>query len=79
VAEGVETEGQRDILVRLGCDELQGFLFARPMPAPDLLLWAQGQRQPPDRPEFAKSVIDESLYAPEGCSLALGGALPHGA
>jgi len=25
VAEGVETEGQRDILLRLGCDELQGF------------------------------------------------------
>ncbi len=79
VAEGVETEGQRDILVRMGCDELQGFLFARPMPAPDLLRWAQGQRQPQDRPEFANSVIGESLYAPEGCSLALGGALPHGA
>ena len=79
VAEGVETEGQRDILVRLGCDELQGFLFARPMPAPDLLQWAQGQRQPPDRLEFAASVCDESLCAPKHCSLVLGGALPHSA
>ncbi len=28
VAEGVETRGQRDILLRLGCDELQGFFYA---------------------------------------------------
>jgi diguanylate cyclase (GGDEF)-like protein len=40
VAEGVETPGQRDVLVGLGCDELQGFLFARPMPAGELLEWA---------------------------------------
>jgi diguanylate cyclase (GGDEF)-like protein len=41
VAEGVETESQRDILLSLGCDELQGFLFARPMPAPQLAKWAR--------------------------------------
>jgi diguanylate cyclase (GGDEF)-like protein/PAS domain S-box-containing protein len=29
-AEGVETEAQRELLVRMGCDELQGFLFDRP-------------------------------------------------
>ena len=33
VAEGVETREQRDVLVGLGCDEMQGFHFARPMPA----------------------------------------------
>jgi diguanylate cyclase (GGDEF)-like protein/PAS domain S-box-containing protein len=33
VAEGVETESQLDILRTLGCDEFQGFLFARPMDA----------------------------------------------
>jgi diguanylate cyclase len=40
VAEGVETEQQQDILRQLGCDELQGYLFAKPMSANALLLWA---------------------------------------
>jgi EAL domain-containing protein (putative c-di-GMP-specific phosphodiesterase class I) len=40
VAEGVETEQQHTILRSLGCDELQGFLIARPMPAKALALWA---------------------------------------
>lgn len=33
VAEGVETATQRDILLELGCDEMQGYWFARPMTA----------------------------------------------
>ncbi len=33
VAEGVETEGQEKFLVGLGCDELQGYRFSRPVPA----------------------------------------------
>jgi EAL domain-containing protein (putative c-di-GMP-specific phosphodiesterase class I) len=44
VAEGVETEQQCEILLQLGCDELQGFMFARPMPARSLLLWAMDDR-----------------------------------
>lgn len=32
VAEGVETLQERDVLVELGCDLLQGYLFARPGP-----------------------------------------------
>ncbi|MFQ5704184.1 MAG: putative bifunctional diguanylate cyclase/phosphodiesterase [Gemmatimonadales bacterium] len=36
VAEGVETKEQRQRLIDLGCDEVQGFLFARPMPAAQL-------------------------------------------
>jgi len=35
-AEGVETEGQRDFLVAAGCNDLQGFLFSRPVPNPDM-------------------------------------------
>ncbi len=33
VAEGVETDAQRDILRGFGCDMLQGFLISRPKPA----------------------------------------------
>jgi EAL domain-containing protein (putative c-di-GMP-specific phosphodiesterase class I) len=32
VAEGVETEDQLGLLRMLGCDEMQGFLFSRPLP-----------------------------------------------
>jgi EAL domain-containing protein (putative c-di-GMP-specific phosphodiesterase class I) len=32
IAEGVETEGQRDFLARLGCHSFQGFLFSGPLP-----------------------------------------------
>ena len=32
VAEGVETDGQRDFLLRLGCPHFQGYLFGRPVP-----------------------------------------------
>ncbi len=32
VAEGVETESQREVLAELGCDQMQGFLITRPLP-----------------------------------------------
>jgi two-component system CheB/CheR fusion protein len=41
VAEGVETEGQRVLLESLGCDQGQGWLYARPMPAAEFDLWRQ--------------------------------------
>jgi EAL domain-containing protein (putative c-di-GMP-specific phosphodiesterase class I)/ActR/RegA family two-component response regulator len=36
VAEGIETRGERDALTRLGCEWMQGYLFAKPdRPFPD--------------------------------------------
>jgi EAL domain-containing protein (putative c-di-GMP-specific phosphodiesterase class I) len=37
VAEGVETREQLALLRRLQCDEVQGYLLGRPMPAEQLL------------------------------------------
>jgi len=39
VAEGVETEIQMECLRILGCDEVQGFLIAKPMPTADMTDW----------------------------------------
>ncbi|MCU7373702.1 EAL domain-containing protein [Paucibacter sp. O1-1] len=46
IAEGVETEQQRQQLLALGCHEGQGWLFARPMPAEQLESWMQQTRAP---------------------------------
>jgi EAL domain-containing protein (putative c-di-GMP-specific phosphodiesterase class I) len=32
VAEGVETQEQKDFLASYGCNSMQGFLFAHPVP-----------------------------------------------
>ena len=37
VAEGVETAGVQDVVAGTGCDLVQGYYFARPMPADQLL------------------------------------------
>jgi EAL domain-containing protein (putative c-di-GMP-specific phosphodiesterase class I) len=36
VAEGVETEEQADLLRLLLCDEMQGYLISKPLPAQDI-------------------------------------------
>jgi EAL domain-containing protein (putative c-di-GMP-specific phosphodiesterase class I) len=54
VAEGVETAVQQDVLTNLQCDDLQGFLFARPMPAESVGEWAGDDRRS-KRVPFAKS------------------------
>jgi EAL domain-containing protein (putative c-di-GMP-specific phosphodiesterase class I) len=53
VAEGVETQAQREYLSELGCDQLQGYHLGRPMDAEEFLRrvgWAPGGRIPCRRP-----------------------------
>ncbi len=40
VAESVETDAQRAVLTALECDELQGFLFAKPMLPANVAAWS---------------------------------------
>jgi diguanylate cyclase (GGDEF)-like protein/PAS domain S-box-containing protein len=44
IAEGVETEAQRDFLARHNCDAFQGFLFSPPLPAEQIDAFMQQGR-----------------------------------
>jgi len=60
VAEGVETAGQRDILIGMNCDEMQGFYFARPMAADSLHDWFLGNK-PDGAADFSPSAMLEYI------------------
>jgi EAL domain-containing protein (putative c-di-GMP-specific phosphodiesterase class I) len=57
IAEGVETVGQSDLLVAMGCDEMQGFLFSMPITASEL------QHLATQRPSEESSGFRNSLFA----------------
>lgn len=50
VAEGIETEGQREFAQQSGYDELQGFLCGRPMPSANLADYIAASRSAPQAP-----------------------------
>jgi len=47
VAEGIETAAERDTVIALGCDLIQGFLLGRPMEAEAALALHDGRPAPP--------------------------------
>jgi diguanylate cyclase (GGDEF)-like protein/PAS domain S-box-containing protein len=55
IAEGVETEAQRDFLAHHHCDGFQGYLFSQPLPADliDAFMQARAGRHPSQDPGFA--------------------------
>jgi diguanylate cyclase (GGDEF)-like protein len=60
VAEGVETEGQAQVLRALGCDMLQGYLYAKPMSAKALALWAMNDVGPRAM-DFSASLFQDTV------------------
>jgi diguanylate cyclase (GGDEF)-like protein len=55
VAEGVESQEARDLLTDYGCDEGQGYLFSRPVPAEQFNAWLA--RQPVRRIDRGDEVV----------------------
>ena len=56
-AEGVETQGQLDLIRSEGCTEMQGFLLSRPIPAHEIeQLFLSKQMERKNSPEFCRSL-----------------------
>jgi diguanylate cyclase (GGDEF)-like protein len=61
VAEGVETEGQRDALLAAGCSLMQGFLFSRPKPACEVEEFLRTGHEAPEIPNTPLGTTDDLL------------------
>ncbi|UCV28096.1 putative bifunctional diguanylate cyclase/phosphodiesterase [Ferribacterium limneticum] len=44
LAEGVEEVGERDQLLALGCDRIQGYFYGKPMPFSDFVAWYRARQ-----------------------------------
>ncbi|MES2991679.1 MAG: EAL domain-containing protein [Pseudomonadota bacterium] len=69
IAEGVENLRQMEVLHRLGCGVMQGFLFSRPQPPEDIETWLQQTILPRKAPWIGKAgdaEIAEVLRFAEG-------------
>ncbi|MBS0305038.1 MAG: EAL domain-containing protein [Proteobacteria bacterium] len=71
VAEGVETLRQMEVLHRLGCGVMQGFLFSRPVPPEELQTWLEQTVLPRKAPWIGRATPNE---LPPDAPAAAGGA-----
>ena len=55
IAEGVENLRQMEVLHRLGCGVMQGFLFSRAVPADDLQRWLESTVLPRKAPWIGRA------------------------
>lgn len=60
IAEGIETESSRDLLLQQGCRNFQGYFFSRPLAAPEFEVFLLGEDQAEtflrERPEWQPAV-----------------------
>jgi diguanylate cyclase (GGDEF)-like protein/PAS domain S-box-containing protein len=62
LAEGVETVPQLDLLRKLKCDEIQGYLFSMPLPAEELeLLLSNSNNNPLKQLENSRSLAESTV------------------
>jgi diguanylate cyclase (GGDEF)-like protein len=59
-AEGVETQAQAEFLRELACDQVQGFLFGRPMPMTDVAASFLREAKPPAIVEYGSALRSAS-------------------
>ena len=72
VAEGVETHRQKDVLQRLGCSVMQGFLFSRAVPPDELQLWLQ-QNVLPSKTSWIGAAFKAEVTEPGDAARAVRG------
>jgi EAL domain-containing protein (putative c-di-GMP-specific phosphodiesterase class I) len=65
VAEGVENLRQMEVLHRLGCGQMQGWLFHKAMPAEELELWVHQNAQPQNSPWVKQLHLLEGGFDPQ--------------
>ena len=61
VAEGVETQEQGDLLVRMGCHIAQGHGISKPMPAEDFANWAAHWQAPASWLDSSRRLSAEAI------------------
>jgi diguanylate cyclase (GGDEF)-like protein/PAS domain S-box-containing protein len=67
VAEGIEVDAQRAILRELGCEYGQGYFYARPMPAYDVMPWL-AKAFGLVTPTAAVPILDQTAVPPQRLS-----------
>lgn len=63
VAEGVERQEELDLLKEFGCDQVQGFIFARPAPASAAYAFALKTLHQPPMPLTARRIANRRIKA----------------